>query len=314
MTTPSSLRIVFAGSPDFAATILSAMLAAKHHIAAVYTQPDRPAGRGRKPRPSAVKQLALDAGIAVQQPESLKSAAVQETLRALKPDLMVVVAYGLLLPEAVLGIPRLGCINVHASLLPRWRGAAPIQRAILHGDSETGVTIMQMERGLDTGPMLHKVSTPIANNDTAQSLHDRLAQLGAKALLQVLDSYAQGGPNAEVQDAAKASYAEKLSKAEAELDWNASAETLARAVRAYNPWPVAYTHWQGEPLRVWQAHAVDERTRELPGMVLGQDKAGISIATGQGVLVVDQLQLPGKRSMTAAEFVNAHNLTGQQLG
>ena len=312
--TSSSLRIVFAGSPDFAAHSLRALLDAERHVAAVFTQPDRPAGRGRKPRPSPVKQLALDAGIAVQQPESLKSGAAQETLRALAPDIMVVVAYGLLLPAEVLAIPRLGCINVHASLLPRWRGAAPIQRALLANDAETGITIMQMEKGLDTGPMLLKVATPIEETDSGQRLHDRLAALGAQALLDALDRLEQGGLPAQAQDDAEATYAAKLSKAEAQLDWTLPATEIATAVRAYNPWPVAYTLWHDDPVRIWAARAIAEQSQATPGTVLGQDKQGISVATGDGVLVIDQLQLPGKRSMSAAEFVNAHNLTGQQLG
>lgn len=313
MTTPSSLRIVFAGSPDFAVESLQALLTAGYHVVAVYTQPDRPAGRGRKPRPSPVKQLALELGIAVQQPESLKTAAAQETLRALAPDLMVVVAYGLLLPAEVLSIPRLGCINVHASLLPRWRGAAPIQRALLAADAESGVTIMQMERGLDTGPMLLKIKTPIRADDTGQSLHDRLAGLGARALLEVVPGLMSGTLVAQIQDNRLATYAAKLCKAEARLDWTLAASLLARAVRAYNPWPVAYCLWSGEPLRIWSATALNQGSNESPGTVLRQDKQGIHVTTGEGIFVIDKLQPPGKREMTAAEFVNAHHVTGQRF-
>ncbi|MGG4616385.1 methionyl-tRNA formyltransferase, partial [Pseudomonas aeruginosa] len=236
-----ALRIVFAGTPEFAAEHLKALLDTPHRIVAVYTQPDRPAGRGQKLMPSAVKSLALEHGLPVMQPQSLRNAEAQAELAALRADLMVVVAYGLILPQAVLDIPRLGCINSHASLLPRWRGAAPIQRAMEAGDAESGVTVMQMEAGLDTGPMLLKVSTPISAADTGGSLHDRLAALGPKAVVEAIAGLAAGTLHGEIQDDALATYAHKLNKDEARLDWSRPAVELERQVRAFTPWPVCHT-------------------------------------------------------------------------
>jgi methionyl-tRNA formyltransferase len=308
-----SLNIVFAGTPEFAAVALAALLKSPHRVIAVYTQPDRPAGRGRKLTPSAVKSLALEHGIPVHQPLSLKEPGEQAKLAALKPDLMIVAAYGLLLPKAVLETPRLGCLNIHGSILPRWRGAAPIQRSILAGDPETGITIMQMDVGLDTGDMLHIVRTPITREDNAQTLHDRLAELGARALLEALDQLIAGTLPREKQDNALATYAKKLEKAEAELEWNLPALTLERQVRAFNPWPVSQTRLGEETLRVWAARAIDGSG--APGKVVRAGKEGIDVGTGDGLLRLTQIQLPGGKPLDAAAFLNAgRNLEGVILG
>ena len=312
MTPP--LNIVYAGTPEFAAVALAALLETPHRITAVYTQPDRPAGRGRKLKASPVKELALEHGIEVRQPENLKDPAEQTRLAALKPDVMIVAAYGLLLPAEVLAIPRLGCLNIHASLLPRWRGAAPIQRAILAGDAETGITIMQMDVGLDTGDMLYKLSTPIEESDNAQSLHDRLAALGALAITEALEGLQQGSLLAEKQDEEQACYAKKLHKAEAEIDWRQAAVQLARQVAAFNPWPVAQTLYKGEVLRVWEARALDEASARTPGSVIRADKQGIDVACGEGVLRLLRLQRPGGKPQSANDFLNANPLDGAILG
>lgn len=302
----SAAKIIFAGSPDFAAHSLAALLAADYPISAVYTQPDRPAGRGRKLRPSAVKELALQHNLDVIQVESLKPEAAQAQLRELAPDLMIVVAYGLLLPATVLQIPRLGCINVHASLLPRWRGAAPIQRAIIAGDKETGITIMQMEQGLDTGPMLYKATTPISAQETAAELHDRLAELGAQALLHSLPDILQQRLQAEQQDDALATYASKLSKEEASIDWQQDAELIARKIHAFNPFPVAHTGFNQQALRVWQAQAEHNQSSAAPGTLIGHDKQSFSVSCGKGSLTVTQVQMPGKKAVSAGEFYKAY--------
>jgi methionyl-tRNA formyltransferase len=283
-------------------------------VAAVYTQPDRPAGRGRHATQSPVKQLALEHGVPVRQPDTLRDAGVQSGLEQLGPDLMVVVAYGLILPPAVLTLPRLGCVNVHASLLPRWRGAAPIQRAILAGDTETGVCLMQMEAGLDTGPVLACRRCRIEANDTASSLHDRLSRLGGDLLAGNLDALEHASLLPQPQDPALVTHADKLDKAEARIDWTAAAVHLARQVRAFNSWPVAETRYQGRQLRIWEAVPVTRQITEPPGTVLSAAKAGIEVACGEGVLRLLTVQLPGGRPVSAGDFINAHTLDGVRLG
>ncbi|MGD8587474.1 MAG: methionyl-tRNA formyltransferase [Chromatiales bacterium] len=308
------LKIVFAGTPEFAAEALQGLLLSEHQVVAVYAQPDRPAGRGRKLVYGPVKQLAIAHRIPVHQPKSLKDKAEQAKLAELEADLMVVAAYGLLLPQVVLDTPRLGCINIHASLLPRWRGAAPIQRAILAGDQETGITIMQMEAGLDTGPMLYRVKCPIQADDTGGSLHDRLASLGAEALLQVLPGMADGSLTLEPQDDRLANYASKLDKQESLIDWQQSAVQIDRQVRAFNPWPVAQTGYQGKVMRIWLSEVISDGPSAAPGTVVRAGKEGIDVATGQGLLRIIRLQIPGKRAMTSQEFLNAHRVDGLVLG
>ena len=301
MTQP--LRIVFAGTPEFAAEHLKALLNSPYQVVAVYTQPDRPAGRGQKLMPSPVKQLALQHEIAVYQPQTLRDPTAQAELAALKPDLLVVVAYGLILPQVVLDIPRLGCINSHASLLPRWRGAAPIQRAIQAGDAESGVTVMQMEAGLDTGPMLLKVSTPIIAEDTGGSLHDRLAELGPPAVLQAIDGLAAGSLSGEVQDDSLATYAHKLNKDEARLDWSRPAIELERLVRAFNPWPICHSTLGGEAIKV-HAAALGEGQGQ-PGSILAADKSGLTVACGEGALRLTRMQLPGGKALNFSDLYNS---------
>jgi methionyl-tRNA formyltransferase len=304
-----SLRIVFAGTPEFAVPALRAC-ATRGEVVAVYTQPDRPAGRGRQLQMSPVKQAALELGLPVQQPLNFKSEEALDMLRSYEADLMVVVAYGLILPQAVLDAPRLGCWNVHASLLPRWRGAAPIQRAIAAGDTITGVCLMQMEKGLDTGPVLLQLKTPIGAKDNGGSLHDRLSQLGAEVLRDGL-TLARAGMSlqAEAQPEAGVTYARKIEKSEAKLAWSLSAKALADQIRAFNPWPVAETELQGERVRVYQAQILAEDSGKPPGTVLAAGKAGIDIACGQGVLRLLALQRDGGRVQSASEYLNARPLT-----
>ena len=310
-----ALCLVFAGTPEFAAEHLKALLDTPHSIVAVYTQPDRPAGRGQKLMPSPVKQLALQHGIPVLQPPTLRDADAQAELKALGADLMVVVAYGLILPQVVLDTPRLGCINSHASLLPRWRGAAPIQRAVQAGDAESGVTVMQMEAGLDTGPMLLKVVTPITAEDTGGTLHDRLASLGPQAVVQAIAQLAAGTLVGEVQDDALATYAHKLNKDEARLDWSRPADELERLVRAFNPWPICHSTLGGEPLKVLAAQLADGSGQ--PGQILAASKDGLTVACGSGALRLTRLQLPGGKPLAFADLFNSRReqfAAGQVLG
>ena len=299
------LNILFAGTPAFAATALNALLHSSHRIVAVYTQPDRQAGRGLKLTPSPVKELALAAHLPVHQPASLKDAAEQEKLASFNADVMVVAAYGMLLPSAVLTIPRLGCVNLHPSLLPRCRGAAPIQRTIFAGDQLTGVTIMQMDEGLDTGPMLLQRECAVAADDTTQTLHDKLAEISASALLEALDLMAQNKLHPIKQDDAKTTYANKITKEEALIDWEQSAQELEWKIRAFNPWPVAYTNWKNQPLRIWRAIAIPDHPQANPRTILHASHDYIDIATGNGVLRLQQVQLPGGKIITAGDFYNA---------
>jgi len=310
------MNLVFAGTPDFAVPALKALLDAGHTILAVYTQPDRPAGRGRKLGMSAVKEFALEHGLRVQQPVTLKSGSEAETLRAFKPDALIVIAYGLILPKPILSIPRYGCINVHASLLPRWRGAAPIQRAIEAGDIKTGVTIMQMDACLDTGAMLALAEIPIGADDNAATLHDRLADLGGGLLVNTLEQLARGAITPQAQDNAHATYAAKLKKEEARLEWNADATLLARRIRAFNPWPVAHTTLDGQTLRLWRAHAETGATAaQPPGTVLSADADGVCVQCATGVLHITRLQLEGGKVLDARDFLNGRPLpAGTRLG
>ncbi|WP_429162493.1 methionyl-tRNA formyltransferase [Aeromonas media] len=301
----NKLKLIFAGTPDFAARHLAALLSSDHEVIAVYTQPDKPAGRGQKLTASPVKELALAHDLPVYQPASLRNEEAQAELAALGADLMVVVAYGLILPKAVLDTPRLGCLNVHGSLLPRWRGAAPIQRAIWAGDTETGVTIMQMDVGLDTGAMIRKVSCPIASDETSASLYDKLAELGPQALVDTLDAMAAGDTAAEVQDDALANYAQKLSKEEARIDWSMEAVAIERCIRAFNPWPISWFEVAEQTIKVWQAEVIDSDHGKSAGTLLKADKQGIDVATGKGVLRLLTLQPPGKKAMSVPDLLNS---------
>lgn len=304
------LRIIFAGTPEFAAEHLKALLSSRHKVIAVYSQPDRPAGRGKKLTASPVKEVALAQNIPVYQPLNFKAPEAVDELAALNADLMVVVAYGLILPKVILDAPRLGCINVHASILPRWRGAAPIQRAIEEGDSETGVTIMQMDVGLDTGDMLIKAFCPILSDDTGGSLHDKLISIGTPALIEALDLIESGAIKPEKQDDSLSNYAPKLSKEEAALNWQLSAIELARKVRAFNPFPVSHTKPTGtgddQRIRVWAATASDEASNATPGSITRISSEGLWIAAKQGQLVLEMLQLPGKKAMSVSEILRGH--------
>ena len=296
------MKIIFAGTPHFAAASLQALLDNQFEVVAVLTQPDRPSGRGMQLQPSPVKQLALQHNIPVLQPATLRAAEAQQAVAALGADVMVVAAYGLILPQAVLDLPRHGCLNIHGSLLPRWRGAAPIQRSILAGDAETGITIMQMDAGLDTGAMLLKKSCAITLQDTSATLHDKLATLGAEAIVEALHLLEQGRLVPEAQDNALATYAAKLDKAEAGLDWSRDAELLARAVRAYNPFPAAHTTLNATPIKIWQA-SINMDMHGTPGTVLSVSKDGITIACGQGALCLEVLQRPNAKALPAAQFI-----------
>lgn len=311
----TSLRIGFAGTPQFALPALRALLASRHRVVGVLTQPDRPAGRGRGLRASPVKLLALESRLPLAQPATLKTAEGRAALAEWRPELLVVVAYGLILPPLVLELPRFGCLNIHGSLLPRWRGAAPIQRAILAGDAETGVTIMQMDTGLDTGPVLLERRHPIGIHDTAGDVHDALSELGAAALLEAIDGMVSHRLIPRPQPVDGVSYAAKIEKSEARLDWITSAHELDRRIRAFNPWPVAETVFAGETLRILRA-AVAAGTGEhaAPGTLLGLADDGLRVACGQGVLAVRELQRAGKRPVSARDFANAIRLDGIRFG
>ncbi len=305
MTPP--LRVVFAGTPEFAVPCLSACVQPGIEIAAVYTQPDRPAGRGRKLTPSPVKQAALERGYRVEQPENFRSVEARRILADLAPDLMIVVAYGLILSQKVLDTPHLGCWNVHASLLPRWRGAAPIQRAVLAGDTHSGICLMQMEKGLDTGPVIARSATPLTAEETGGSLHDRLSLLGADLLRQQLSVLTQTRrkPTSETQSEDGVEYAHKLDKAEAAIDWNRSAQAIERQVRAFDPWPVAEADVAGEHLRIWSAQALPGDAGAAPGTLLAAGRDGIDIATAEGIVRIREIQRAGGRRMAARDYLNA---------
>lgn len=318
------LRIIYAGTPDFSVVALRALIKSAHEVIAVYTQPDRPAGRGRGLAMSPVKEEAVLHDIPVYQPESLKDENAQQQLQALNADLMIVTAYGLLLPPQVLQAPKFGCINIHASLLPRWRGAAPIQRAILAGDKKTGITIMQMDEGLDTGDVLAVSECEIIEQDTGSSLHDKLMDLGAQTLMTVLPAIAEQQAGQSLrrtkQNDADACYASKLNKTEAKIDWQQSAQQIQRAIRAYNSWPVAYCQYQKKnkdaKLRLWQAdvlHDVNVVSNAVPGTVMTESAQGIEVLTGEGLLRITELQAEGKRRMSTADFLNANTLLNQVL-
>ena len=300
-----SLKIIFAGTPDFAAKHLQALLNSPHQVIGVFTQPDKPAGRGNKLTASPVKQLALQNNLPVYQPISLKDSANQQIIADLNADIMIVVAYGLILPQTVLDMPKYGCLNVHGSLLPRWRGAAPIQRACWAGDTETGITIMQMDLGLDTGDMLYKEKCHIEDDDTSATLYNKLAQIGPDALLKTLKLIIEGKAKPEKQNESQVTYATKLSKQEAKLDWNLTATQLERCIRAFNPWPVSYFEINGELIKVWQANVISETTDKTPGTILRADKSGIQIATQNGVINMTLLQPAGKKPMSAQDFLNS---------
>ncbi len=292
------LKLIYAGTPAFAATALMALLDAGHDVAHVLTQPDRPAGRGLKPHASAVKQLALERGLPLSQPTTLNDAALVSELASLMPDAIIVAAYGLMIPEALLRLPRRGCLNIHASLLPRWRGAAPIQRALLAGDHQTGVTIMQMDEGLDTGAMLLSEAVPITPRENAQTLHDKLAELGARLIVRTLREQTEAVP----QDNAQATYAAKIGKAEARIDWARPAADIDRLIRAFNPVPGARATWNGHPLKIWQAEPVSS-TAAPPGTVQQAGNAGVVVATGAGAIRLLELQRAGGKRLPAKQFL-----------
>lgn len=307
------MRIIFAGTPVFAVPSLQALIDSEHTVCAVYTQPDRPAGRGQKLTASPVKQLAQQSGIAVYQPVNFKEDGALTTLASLDADLMVVVAYGLILPQSVLDTPRLGCINVHGSLLPRWRGAAPIHRAVMAGDDKTGITIMKVARKLDAGDMLYKIECPIGSQSTSNELHDLLAEIGAQGLIQVVDRYAQGDTEGEVQDESLVTYAHKLEKHESLIEWQKPAIELDRQIRGLNPWPVAQTTFKGEALKIWRAEICSHSQTSEPGRIHINDHQ-IEVGTGQGSIRLLEVQLPGGKRIHAADFLNAHQCAGEHLG
>ena len=315
MSNDPNLRIIYAGTPDFAIPALQRLLSHGFRPLAVLTQPDRPAGRGRRLQASPVKQAAEAANIPVYQPTSLRELDAAERISALQPDLLIVVAYGLILPPTILNVPTHGCWNIHASKLPRWRGAAPVQRAIEAGDSETGVCIMQMDEGLDTGPVLHRAILPIGKNETAGSLHDKLAQVGGDALISCIEALSRGAPPEAVEQSEQGlSYARKLLKAEAQINWQEPAQQLERRVRAFNPWPVVWCTINGERTRVWRATLEKLDHDKEPGTVLRASKAGIDIATGKQILRLLELQRPGGKRISTAEYLNSRSLPGRLDG
>jgi methionyl-tRNA formyltransferase len=304
--TSSPLKIVFAGTPEFAAIALESLTLSRHQVVAVYTQPDRASGRGLKVTKSPVKELAEDLNIPVFQPATLKDPHEADNLRKINADIMVVAAYGLILPKAILSIPRYGCLNIHASLLPRWRGAAPIHRAIMAGDKSTGITIMQMDEGLDTGDMLLKHAYTLTKDETSQSLHDILAKIGAESIVETLELLTQNKLVPEVQDNSLSTHAKKITKEEALLDWQDTAENLERKVRAFYPWPVAFTQWQGQAMRIGAAVVIDQSTTQQPGTIVNASREGLDIATSSGTLRLLKIQLPGGKMISAGDFYNAH--------
>lgn len=303
MTQP--LRIIFAGTPDFAARHLQALIQSEHQIVGVYSQPDRPAGRGKKLKASEVKELALEHNLPVFQPQSLKNDEALAELTSLNADIMIVVAYGLILPKAILEAPRLGCLNVHGSILPRWRGAAPIQRAIWAGDEQTGVTIMQMDEGLDTGDMLHISRCPISTTETSASLYTKLAELGPDALIETINKLANGEITPEPQNDELANYAKKLSKEEADIDWSMSALQIERNIRSFNPWPMCFTQMGGQTVKIHQAQVLLQSGD--PGQILSSDKNGVVVACGEHALCITQLQPQGKKPMAINDFLNGRS-------
>ena len=308
-----SLAVAFAGTPSFAVPALDAIAASHHRLAVVYTQPDRPAGRGQALAASPVKQRAQALGLPLEQPESLRDPEAPARLSGHSPDVMVVVAYGLLLPQALLAVPRLGCLNIHASLLPRWRGAAPVARAIEAGDAATGVCIMRMEAGLDTGPVMMKKEIAIAPRETAGELEARLATQGARMIVGALDALGEERATFEPQDSARATYARKLQKSEARIDWRLPAEAIERRVRALNPWPVAETKLEGLQLRIWQARVVAAASGPRPGTIVAAGPQGVVVMTGKDALALERLQLPGRRAVGAADFANTRGFVGLVL-
>ncbi len=300
-----SLRIVFAGTPAFGLPCLDALHASQHQLVGIYTQPDRPAGRGKHPQCSAVKTWGAAHHIPVHQPLNFKDVETQNRLAAIKPDLMIVIAYGLILPASVLAIPQFGCINVHASILPRWRGASPIQQALLHGDTKTGITIMQMNEGMDTGEIFTMITTPITSKDNAQSVHDRLSTLSCAPLLETINNIARCGAQTTPQPSTGITYAPKIKKSDAIIHWQTPSSDIDCMIRAFNPWPIAQTYAQHQPLRIHEAHVVKQQTTSTPGTILSLDKTGLLVATAKDCLKITKLQWPGGKVISVADYQNS---------